>query len=59
MEYASLINRLEFLLQTKIYEVRGMYISDEVFDKIYKKDKSSYHLIPCLRGILEKAKKLY
>ncbi len=59
MEYASLINRLEFLLQTKIYEIRGMYISDEVFDKIYEKDKSSYHLIPCLRGILEKAKKLY
>ncbi len=58
MEYASLINRLEYLLQTKIYETKGMYIKDELFSELYEKDKSSYHLIPCLRSILEKAKKL-
>ena len=58
MEYASLINKLEYLLQIRIYEVRGMYIVDDMFNKSYDEDKVSYQSIPCLRGILEKAKKL-
>lgn len=58
MEYASLINRLEYILQTKMYEIRGMYNQEGVFEKAYEQDKLSYQTIPCLRGILEKAKKL-
>lgn len=58
MEYASLINKLEYLLQTKIYEIKGMYTTDGIFDRVYEEDKNSYYLIPCLRSILEKTKKL-
>lgn len=58
MEYASLINRLEYMLQTKIYESRGMFTQEGIFDREYEMDKNSYYLIPCLRSILEKAKKL-
>ena len=59
MEYALLINQLEFIMQTKIYEVRGMYNTCGQFDRIYDSTKENFYTIPCLRGILEKTKKLY
>lgn len=58
MEYALLINQLEFIMQTKMYEVRGMYNRQGRFDKIYDATKENFYTIPCLRGVLEKTKKL-
>lgn len=58
MEYALLINQLEFIMQTKMYEVRGMYNSNGQFDRIYERTKENFYTIPCLRGVLEKTKKL-
>ena len=78
-EYANLIDKLEYDLQVKLYEMNGQYDyenipsnevtnsdrvrsimenSNGVFDVHYEYDKNKYSKIPCMRKILEQAKKI-
>ena len=58
MEYINLINQLEYDLRIKLYELQSLNEQETNFEQKYERNKKNYQMIPCLRGILEQAKKL-